>query len=692
MNARKIALAGESILVAILLTILGVIAACQHTAGPVLPATSAPLGPVITEPEHDGQLLSGADVHMETSPMQDVDAGSEHVCTDWEIWTVQPHERVWFADCISGVQKTHTHFGDGVFENAFAQRRDLPGDRDYELRVRHKDSSGNPATEWSPYTTRPFRTDKERKPLPGAPQWVVAQPGYKVEEVASGFELPVNIAMVPSHAIAPDKPMFYVTELYGTIKVVRGDLKVGVYAKNLLNWDPYADFPGTGEIGLTGIVVEPTTGDVFASMLYKAGLEFFPKVVRIHSEDGGLTGKTVTTVLDLKDDPLVASHQISNLTIGPDGKLYIHIGDGFAPEKARDLTDARGKVLRVNLDGTAPEDNPFYDSADKSKVKDLVFASGFRNPFGGAWRAADGQHYSVENGSTNNDRLARILKGADYGWNSNTSSLKKKALYNWAPTHAPVGITFIQKEGNQTAGFPDTKLGNAFVSESGPTYGTGPQLRGKRIVEFTFGKDGSVSKPKTLVEYNGYGKTTVAGIAAGPDGLYFSGLYPDQGYNPVLPTAKIYRVRYAPQAAGAKPKPVAAKESCTDGDLQVIARASKTEVKSGVPVGLTLVLKNLSKHTCNRDIGADAQELFLMHGTDKVWSSDHCGAPTGKQVTALAAGREMVFTVLWNGKSSSACAKNQVRVATGPAPAAGTYQLFARVGTDRSVPVSIKIK
>ena len=105
--------------------------------------------------------------------------------------------------------------------------------------------------------------------------------------------------------------------------------------------------------------------------------------------------------------------------------------------------------------------------------------------------------------------------------------MKKKALYNWTPTHAPVGITFVQKEGNQAAGFPKEKYGNAYVSESGPTYATGPQVRGKRIVEFTFDEDGKVTGPKTLVEYNGYGKSTVAGIAAGPDGLYFTALYPD---------------------------------------------------------------------------------------------------------------------------------------------------------------------
>ncbi|HEU5073730.1 MAG TPA: hypothetical protein VFU02_06145, partial [Polyangiaceae bacterium] len=79
----------------------------------------APEPPVIHEPGRDGQLVSGADVHMETAPMQDVDA-DEHRCTDWEIWDVASEARVWRTACIDGAEKLHTHMGDGSFEGSLA--------------------------------------------------------------------------------------------------------------------------------------------------------------------------------------------------------------------------------------------------------------------------------------------------------------------------------------------------------------------------------------------------------------------------------------------------------------------------------------------------------------------------------------------------------------------------------------------
>ncbi len=505
-----------------------------------LPAEAAPPNaPVITEPVADGALVSAADVHMESAPFSDPD-GNQHLCSEWEITT--GGERVWFSGCTGGVLRNHIHLGDGAFENSHTGRKDLVPDKDYQLRVRYRDS----ADEWTGWTERPFRTMKEQKPLPDAPQWVVKQDGYKVEEVAGGFQLPVNIAMVPGHVADPSKPMFYVTELYGKIKVVKADYSVSTYADDLLNYNPSDVFPGSGEMGLAGLVIDPASGDLFASMVYKDGSDYYPKVVRFHSTDGGKTASSKKTILDLDDEPQSASHQISNLSIGPDGKLYVHLGDGFEPQTARDKDSARGKVLRLNLDGSVPSDNPFYDSGDGIGAEDMIFAYGLRNPFGGAWRAADGQHYSVENGPGANDRLARITKGTDYEWDGDVGDMRKKALYFWERTHAPVNIAFTEQSDHHAGGFPEDKWGNAFVTESGPTYATGPQEKGKRIVEFDFNADGSVADPKTLVEYNGGGKTTVAGLAVGQDGLYFTGLYPDSGDDPTKASAKIYRVRYAP--------------------------------------------------------------------------------------------------------------------------------------------------
>ncbi len=73
------------------------------------------------------------------------------------------------------------------------------------------------------------------------------------------------------------------------------------------------------------------------------------------------------------------------------------------------------EILRMTLGGDPLTDNPFHDAGNGIGPRDYVYAYGFRNPFGGAWRAADGAHYEVENGPSV-DRLARVDAGANYCW------------------------------------------------------------------------------------------------------------------------------------------------------------------------------------------------------------------------------------------------------------------------------------
>src|SRR5262249_35819896 len=151
---------------------------------------------------------------------------------------------------------------------------------------------------------------------------------------------------------------------------------------------------------------------------------------------------TNTTILDFPNEPEGPSHQISNLSIGPDGKLYVHLGDGlFVPTPAQDLTSVRGKILRVNFDGSAPPDNPFYDASDGLTPPDLIYALGLRNPFGGAWRALDGAHWEVENGPAV-DRLAKVVAGRNFGYDGSDASMHTDAAYNWPISVAPVNIAF----------------------------------------------------------------------------------------------------------------------------------------------------------------------------------------------------------------------------------------------------------
>ena len=648
-----------------------------------------PLPPAITEPVIDLQVVNASDVHMEAGPFIDPDAGDTHVCSDWEIWTVSPSGRIWITTCIGGVEKLHTHFGDGAFEGSHAGRTELFPDMDYRLRVRFRDSSGDPLTEWSLWSERLFRTgaltqlfpldlediassptpqwNNETSGLPvvlpvGSPQpslrietppsnlllsiqglngisntlqnppaladhkhirvvlnggssgmvlsqtrlvftddagvdreiflpamnlvagsdrylwissngssyegnagqsepdfttlaqgapvpWAVRQAGFKVEKVSSGFQLPVNIAFVPNPGSQPMDPYFYVTELYGIIKVVTRNGTVLDYATNLLNFNPTGNFPGSGEQGLSGILVEPGSGDIIASMLYDASPPngpHYPKVVRFTSINGGLNAGAQTTILDMPGETQGQSHFISNLSIGPDGKLYVHMGDGFTSSTALNINSFRGKILRVNLDGSAPTDNPFYNAGDGINAKDYIFTYGLRNPFGGAWRLSDGYHYEVENGPSHNDRIARMISGGNYGWDGTDASMTISAIYNWDPPHGPVNMAFPQSRIFSGSGFPLSKLDHMYITESGPTYATGPQAKGKRIVEFEVSPGGTlISGPAPLVEYNGSGKGTAVALTAGPDGLYFSDFYKDLNYtSPVDRGANILRVKF----------------------------------------------------------------------------------------------------------------------------------------------------
>ena len=121
------------------------------------------------------------------------------MCSEWEIWSIEPAERVWSTKCLDGPQLVHAHLGDGRFENSFAARRDLAADREYDLRVRYRDEDKAEADRWTPWGMRAFRTRPQLAPLANAGTWHVRQDGYRVEEVAGGFQLPVHLAMVPSH-------------------------------------------------------------------------------------------------------------------------------------------------------------------------------------------------------------------------------------------------------------------------------------------------------------------------------------------------------------------------------------------------------------------------------------------------------------------------------------------------------------
>lgn len=505
---------------------------------------------MIVEPEEDGQVVNPADVHMVAEGFVE----EEPTCTDWEIR--ENGELVWRALCAAWPDSAHIHLGDGEFLGTHAGRSDLMHSRSYVLRVR---DGAEPGGDW---VERPFRTTAAGPPGTNSGLPWTAPEGYGVEIVATGFQLPVNIAFVPEPGDGADDPFLYVAELYGTIKVVTRGGQVRDFATGLLNFNPFGNFPGSGEKGLAGLAVHEPTGDVYASMIYEGADDdgdpqtpppHHGKVIRFETEDGLTPSDPVKgqTVLDLGPERQIAAHQVSNLTFGPDGMLYVHNGDGNRRERTDDVDSYFGKILRVEPDGGAPADNPYYDG-EPIGPEDYVWAMGFRNPFGGAWRAADGSHYEVENGPTSDDRFAKVPAadtdaGRNFGWAQN--DMTRHALYNWEFPHAPINVAFVEPETHAGSGFPEDRMDHAFVTESGPTWAAGPSRgNGKRITELIPGEDGTLagSVPQAFAVYIGTGRATAAGLAAGPDGLYFTDLYKDHGIDMQATDrgANLLRVRY----------------------------------------------------------------------------------------------------------------------------------------------------
>lgn len=536
---------------------------------------AAPDAPVIIEPEVQGQVVSNFDVHMEVNPAAFFDPdGDGHQATSWQIRESAANGSavVWQALTVSDpLSKLHIHLGDGDFVGSLAGETELLPSRDYVLQATFTDSNN----EVSATSSRTFRTADASDPVPGAGLWIVRE-GYVVElAVGAAFRLPVNIAFVPNAGPDPDDPFYYVAELYGSIKVVTRDGSVSDYATGLLDYNPTGPISGSGEQGLTGLAVDPVSGDLFVGMLWDNGTSeaerggetlHFPKVERLHSTDGGRTLASRSIVLNMQPVTQGQSHQISNVSFGPDGKLYVHMGDGFNAAAALNLDSFLGKVLRLNPDGSPPTDNPFYSAADGITARDYIFTYGHRNPFGGAWRAVNDVHYVVENGNAI-DRLVNLASGQSYGWNGDDGAIVANALYNWNPATAPVNIAFVQPTTFGGSLFPNASQDTAFVSLSGPTYGGGPQQLGKRIEQFTdldtVDQNGKLTTgPSTLVRYNGTGRASVSALAAGPDGLYFADLYPDnENVGPTGIGANVYRVRYVDFApTGLTP---------TEGDAQV---------------------------------------------------------------------------------------------------------------------------
>ncbi len=119
-------------------------------------------------------------------------------------------------------------------------------------------------------------------------------------------------------------------------------------------------------------------------------------------------------ILELNNLTSYVNHNGGALHFGEDGKLYVSVGDNNLSSNAQSLRNLKGKMLRINADGTIPSDNPFYDRA--SGKNRAIWALGLRNPFTFAVQPGSGTMYINDVGEKRWEEINRGVSGANYGW------------------------------------------------------------------------------------------------------------------------------------------------------------------------------------------------------------------------------------------------------------------------------------
>src|SRR3989344_3324994 len=211
----------------------------------------------------------------------------------------------------------------------------------------------------------------------------VGQNGYELEIIAENLDTPWAIDFLP------DGKMIF-TERNGRVSILDdGRMKVlGNIAVSEVS-----------ESGLLGVAVDPEfSSNNFVYLYYTH--ENGNRVSRFALNEG-LEDEFIL----IDDIPNARFHDGGRIKFGPDGKIYITTGDATNPSTAQDINSLAGKILRMNKDGTVPEDHPF---------RNHVYSYGHRNPQGMAW--LNGRLYASEHGTTPNDAINLIGKGQNYGW------------------------------------------------------------------------------------------------------------------------------------------------------------------------------------------------------------------------------------------------------------------------------------
>jgi glucose/arabinose dehydrogenase/chitodextrinase len=355
---------------------------------------------------------------------------------------------------------------------------------------------------------------------------------FQNEVLATGFTLPTNIEFLPDGRML-------VVELAGTIKVLPPPYTQPDPA-------PFLQLTNVGSAGVQqgiyDIALDPAfTTNRFYYVFYTLGSPNRDRLSRF-TANASLTGTVAGSELVLYQDPQDASseHHGGAIAFGNDGKLYFTTGEHFNAGDSQLLNNPRGKIHRINKDGTIPTDNPFYDGSGPNV--DSIWARGLRNPFRAYYDAPTGRLFVGDVGgndySTAKEEVNVGVAGANYGWpncEGNCGAPYTDPIYAYPHNGRDASITggFVY-HGTQ---YPSSYRGAYFFADYTQNW----------IKYLTLDAGGSVTGVFNFEPANGapdgpYGD--IVYLTEGPDGALY---YVDLGYSDIggsFGVSKIRRIRY----------------------------------------------------------------------------------------------------------------------------------------------------
>jgi glucose/arabinose dehydrogenase len=237
-------------------------------------------------------------------------------------------------------------------------------------------------------------------------------PTLRAATLPAGFneaQVGSNVGSSPTAmAFAPDGRLFVCLQ-GGQLRVIKnGALLAAPFITLTVTSD--------GERGLLGVAFAPNfSANNFVYLYYTTSTSpVHNRVSRFTANGDVAVAGSETVLLDLDNLSSATNHNGGAIHFGPDGKLYIGVGENANGSNAQTLGNLLGKMLRINTDGTIPADNPFVNTA--TGVNRAIWALGLRNPYTFAFQPGTGRLFIDDVGQSTWEEIDDGVVGSNYGW------------------------------------------------------------------------------------------------------------------------------------------------------------------------------------------------------------------------------------------------------------------------------------